>query len=177
MIDEIEVVEQVTKVVQLFKQRDMLYETYTSKLFDLIRPNVIAAFEDILQLTSEKIVWSDLQLSLDGEDEEEDILLISFILTYSREEANTFILSSFGFDDTEGDTNVRIIKFGIPLRYIFTSKSSITDFVLSITNSTLTDVDKINAQPDSFEEMFDTSKLSPIQMEQFNLFSKKGTKH
>lgn len=162
-------VETIKKFMAFFTYRDEMYSKLTGKIFDFFQSNIITTFEELLQLPKDNLKWMDAQLDM---EETEGTLLLSFSIKYNREQANSFIIKSFGFDDKE-ENNIRIIKFGLPLYYVFASKHEVKDFILNITNSDESDLD----HSDTTQVSFDTSTLSETQLAQLKLFESKGTKH
>ncbi len=158
----------IKKFVKLFKQRDETYSSITEELFEFINHNVIASFDEITQLPPGCIKWLDLQLDL---DETYGSLIVSFTLDYTKEIANKFVLDNFGYDLDE--QQIRLVKFGIPLHLIFSSKEDVTNFILDVTSSSTEDID-IKADT---SQNFDISTLTPDQLNQLQLFNKQGSTH
>lgn len=164
-------VESIKKFMALFSYRDEMYSKLTGKIFDFFRDNIVSAFEDVLQLPEGHVKWMDTQLDL---EKDKEALILSFSIKYTKQQANKFIVNSFGLDETE-ETNVRIIKFGVPLYFVFAPKNEVKDFILNVTDSDESDMDKSDSDKPSFT--FDTSQLTEQQLEQLKLFETKGTKH
>jgi hypothetical protein len=164
-------VEHIKKFVTLFKHRDETYSSITGELFGFIKDNIIASFEDIIQLPTGRITWLDLQLDL----EDNGALILSFYLDYNYNEANKFVLNNFGYDELDelDESRTRLIRFGIPLHFVFSTKEEFTTFVLDITESSKEDMNiTIDKSPP-----FDMSKLTPDQLKQLQLFNMQGTTH
>ena len=167
---DVERIKAIKLFLGMFEYRDKMYSKLTEKIFTTIDANVLAAFNDLFQLPTDNLTWMDTQVDM---EDDHNALLLTFSITYNREQANAFIRSNFGFDDTE-ETNVRVIKFGIPLYFVFAPKDEVIKFIVDATDSDITELDISDS---SLDDAFDTSKLQPHQLEQLKLFNKKGNVH
>ena len=152
------------KFLALLQHRDELHQKLTENLFDLISDNILATFEEIIQLPN-RIKWVDLEVHT---EENQHVLVLSFMIDYTDQEANKFVLENFG----KREDGPKLVKFGILLPFIFAPKDDFFDFVLSITDSSK---DDINTVIDT--DVFDISMLSTDQLEQLKMFNLKGSIH
>lgn len=172
----------INALTNRFEAREIRYVDDTNAILDLIKDNIIAAFDEILELPSDQISWLDISLEVD--DKDMSYLVLVFSITYFPEQANEYITTNFGVGSTipdeeedldemyDDDTDeiLRIITFGIPTAVAHLPKQSIVNFILQA------DPRAVSKKESTDTYNFDVSSLDDHQLSQIKLFTK-GTIH
>ncbi len=167
----------VNKLIERLEIREQSYMDGTDSIFELLHENIVAAFDEVLELPTEQIKWLDVALEMDQRGIY--FLILTFSLSYFAYQANDYIKKNFGDIEPEQDVEnddgglTRIITFGIPAMLAHLPKSNIIEFIVGQNPNMETHTTE-QKEPDP--TMFDLSKLNENQLRQMKLFAT-GTKH
>jgi hypothetical protein len=170
----------VNKLIERLEIREQSYMDGTESVFELLRDNIVAAFDEVLELPSEQIKWLDIALDMDQQGIY--FLILTFSLSYFAYQANDYIIKNFENiepePERESDENddggiTRIITFGIPAMLAHLPKSNIIEFIVGQNPNMNPPIqEETNTEPNKF----DLSSLTDIQRRQIQLFTT-GTVH
>lgn len=169
----------VNKLIERIEIREQGYMDGTESIFELLHENIVAAFDEVLELPNEQVKWLDIALEMDQHGIY--FLILTFSLSYFAYQANDYIKKNFENVEPEPEQDIenddggltRIITFGIPAMLAHLPKSNILEFIVG-QNPNMEQHISESTEPDP--TMFDVSKLNETQLRQMKLFAT-GTKH
>lgn len=170
---------QVGELLRLLEERDQTTDYLTSQILEKIRPSVLDTLCELFGLPNEEIDWLDVQII-------EQVLLVVCAINYEESHSTPYLKKLFSSSDMVDNVapNMKMIRIGLPLAYVFGEKKPIIDFLYSVVDEAIIEriessVDFANETSDNTQSSFDTSKLTEQQTEQLNLFLNhgRGVKH
>lgn len=123
------------KMQQVFDQimfRAQHYENSTTTIFSLIN-NIVVAFETLLGLQKDDIMWDDVQLE---QKDDYVILILNLQIVYDRYDCNTLITEVFDIEDEDDKTNIitRRLQFSMPFDLVESSIEEVMHYILESTD-------------------------------------------
>lgn len=180
-MDNQEQVQQIIQMTKMVGQRDEIYNEHTHKIFNVLQDNVIAAFNDLLDLPSDDIDWNDIQIET---HDDHDQIVLYLTIAYYKEQANDFIMNIFHVehDEEPNEQLIRIVKFGLPLPLVAFPKQQIIEFIVNSTDAEqYVNMEKLmesssKEQHKPIDLSFNLDELTPDQRQRMVLY-KKGVMH
>ena len=169
---------QVSELLQLLEERDTVVEQITAHILDKIQSPLLEVLTELFGLPEQNIEWLDVQYM-------EKVLLIMCAIQYDPKYATAYLRGLFKQPSAIDvvDENMKMIRIGIPISYVFGSRENIIKFLYEVANDSI--LEKIETTVENSEKIsdnvlsFDISRLTKEQIRQMELFDKqgKGAKH
>ena len=173
----------ILRLIELFEERDKLYQSSTEQICDLIGPTTLEALIDVFNVPPENVTWLEVQLV-------EDILLLVASIAYDEGQRVPDLILALSPLPDDGQPSIRLFRVGLPVDLIFQPKTEILEYLKKASQLRMNPHEgsvPIVHDEESVEipvhhepqEEFDTSGLTHEQIQQMLVFGKesKGTKH
>lgn len=184
-----EKVKKLEHLLTMFDARDAMWSKHTRQIASVINPTVLDALRELFDVPSDDIEWMDLQIV-------ETVLVIVCNITYDPMLTSSVLLQRV---DQAQRPNVpirvqRLLRIGIPLAVVFSSKEEVIEFLTKLPVETTDDeyTDDVNIDDPDLPEYegadadakpptsspagvaqvmgFDTSDLSEDQIKSLMLY-------
>jgi hypothetical protein len=166
------------QLLTLLNERDEAYAEYTEAIADAIRPTVLAALQELLNIKDSQVEWSEIYISM------EDLALhIICTVTYTPSDViPSFVTRMAPRVITDSPNDVRVVRIGIPIAYSSHPKDEILKFLHQLVEEQQKIIPEpaITASGDiQVLDQFDLSDLSKDQVAQLLVFQhlNPGVKH
>lgn len=128
--------DQVKKVLDcifgLFQQRQQTFDDLSVAIHDALRPTVLAAIVEVLEVDEKKVEWIDVNFfDYTFSDYSDAVLMISCKVDYDSEHEVPAILHEISPppDPEFDEPNQRFVRVGIPFEYALQTKEEIKDML------------------------------------------------
>jgi hypothetical protein len=176
-------IKQIKRLVELFEERDRLYQQSTEKILEAVGPTALEALFTLFDVRYESVTWLEAQLV-------DNIMLIVASIAYEDDSKVPDIIRALSPVPEEGRPTIRLFRVGLPIELIFKTKEEIVEYLTQAAEPAAkrsrqrkeaaqaedesVPVNVVTPQPE-----FDTSGLTHEQIQQLLIFGSetKGIKH
>ncbi|TFH10490.1 MAG: hypothetical protein E4H14_02395 [Candidatus Thorarchaeota archaeon] len=159
-----DLLDKLDSFISLFEERDSLYKKSTETIILAVENTALAALYELFDVPKDDVAWMEVQLF-------EDLLLLICSITYDgKTEASSIIqqLAPVPAEITH-QPHARIIRIGVPLQLIFSSKKKIIKYMNEqVAKQFPKDDGAIPADENSTTEKAIESESSTIAQDGFN---------
>ena len=152
-------------IVNLITERNDVYDEYTETLVDALRPTLLAAVIEVLQVRDNQVMMNDIDMS------DELILNLECAVKYNTTDVVPAFVTAIAPLSEDG-SDIRIIRIGIPLAQCLLPSADIVAFFNQLidTNMSKASMEPTPPQLENVLDQFDLSGLSKSQISQLLIF-------
>jgi hypothetical protein len=166
------------QLLTLINEREEAYAEYTEAIADVIRPTVLAALQELLNIKDHQVEWSEIYISM------EDLALhIICTVTYGSDDVvPAFVTRIAPRVMTDSPNDVRVVRIGIPIAYSAHPKDEILEFLHQLVDEqqkAIPEPATVASGDTQVLDQFNLSKLTKDQVAQLLVFQhlNEGVKH